>query len=118
MTHANQEPMADVRDMYMAHTMFRREFRLLPQLIRDVAPGDTRRATIVADHAEMICLALEAHHEGEDLLLWPKLLERGGAASAAIVPMIEKQHLGIHDALVEVRNLLPAWRASGRDGER
>lgn len=35
--------MADVRDMYMAHTMIRREFALLPQLVRDVEPYDTER---------------------------------------------------------------------------
>lgn len=34
------EPLADVRDMYMAHTMFRREIGLAPALIRDVADGD------------------------------------------------------------------------------
>ncbi len=51
MIQAANEPMADVRDMYMAHTMMRREFRLLPQAVRDVAPGDTRGAAVVADRA-------------------------------------------------------------------
>ena len=71
MIQAANKPMADVPDMYMAHTMMRREFRLLPQAVRDVAPGDTRSAVVVADHAQKVCLILGLHHEGEDAVLWP-----------------------------------------------
>jgi hemerythrin-like domain-containing protein len=116
-THANTVPMADVRDMYMAHTMMRREFRLLPQLIRDVAPGDTRRAAVVSNHAEIICLVLHLHHEGEDIVLWPLLLERGGAETAAIVPTMEEQHHGIETALKRAQELLPVWKATAQKGE-
>ena len=45
MIQAANEPMADVRDMCMAHTMLRREFRLLPQAAatsRRAAPGAPR----------------------------------------------------------------------------
>ena len=89
------EPMADVRDMRMAQSAFRREFRLLPQLIRDVVPGDVQRAAVVAAHAELVCRVLETHHEGEDLLLWPKLLRRCGEDAAFIVPIMEEQHQAI-----------------------
>jgi len=110
-------PMADVRDMYMAHAALRREFRLLPQLIRDVAPGDTARAEVVGAHAELICRILHTHHEGEDLLLWPKLLQRGGDEAASIVPMMEEQHQAIDKALAEATGLLPAWRSTGQESE-
>jgi hemerythrin-like domain-containing protein len=110
--------MADVRDMYMAHTALRREFRLLPQLVRDVAPGDTKRAEIVAAHADKVCLILHLHHEGEDQVLWPRLFERGGEQAAAIVPTMEEQHHGIDAALTEVNALLPQWRAGAQDGEK
>ncbi|MFC5923940.1 hemerythrin domain-containing protein [Micromonospora vulcania] len=109
--------MADVRDMYMAHTMFRREFRLLPQLVRDVAPGDIQRAEIVATHADKVCLILHLHHEGEDKAVWPRLLERGGEATAAIVPTMEGQHHGIESALETVTALLPTWRSTAQGGE-
>jgi hypothetical protein len=46
---AANEPMADMRDMYIARTTMRREFRLLPQAVRHVAPGDTRSAAVAAD---------------------------------------------------------------------
>ena len=80
------EPMADTRDMHMAHAALRREFRLLPDVIRSVAPGDTRRAEVVGAHAALMCRVLHAHHEGEDRLLWPKLRGargRGGGGHRA-----------------------------------
>ncbi|MFF4685567.1 hemerythrin domain-containing protein [Streptomyces sp. NPDC001307] len=110
-------PMADVRDMYMAHAAFRREFRLLPQLIRSVAWGDTARAEVVGAHAELVCRVLHTHHEGEDLLLWPTLLHRGGEEAAAIVPTMEKQHQAIDQAHAEAVGLLPAWRSTGHRGQ-
>ncbi|MDX3096260.1 hemerythrin domain-containing protein [Streptomyces sp. ME01-24h] len=111
------EPMADTRDMYMAHAGLRREFRLLPGLIRSVEPGDTRRAEVVGSHAALMCDVLHGHHEGEDLLLWPKLVERGGAAAAAIVPAMEAQHHTIDALYVAATGLLGGWRFTGRGGE-
>ncbi|SNS67744.1 Hemerythrin-like domain-containing protein [Actinacidiphila glaucinigra] len=117
MVRTVNEPMADVRDMFMAHTMIRREFRLLPQLVREVEAGDVGRAGVVADHADKVCLVLHLHHEGEDEVLWPRLLERGGERTAAIVPTMEEQHHGIDAALTEVTGLLAGWRTTARDGE-
>ncbi len=108
---------ADVRDMFMVHTMMHREFQLLPQLVRDVAEGDTKRAAVVARHAELLCLVLHLHHEGEDVILWPLLLERGGDQALAIVPTMEEQHHGIEAALELVTMLLPGWKATTRNGE-
>ncbi|MEV1244846.1 hemerythrin domain-containing protein [Nonomuraea sp. NPDC050022] len=109
--------MADVRDMFMVHTMMRREFTLLPQLVRDVASGDTERSAVVARHAERLSLALHLHHEGEDIILWPLLMERGGAEASAIVTEMEEQHHGIEAGLDEVSALLPAWKHTARNGE-
>jgi hemerythrin-like domain-containing protein len=114
---AVSERMADVRDMYMAHTMMRREFRLLPQLVRDVTPGDVKRAEIVGAHAELLCLVLHLHHEGEDLVLWPLLLERGGQEATSVVPGMEEQHHAIERAHATVTALLPSWRATARGGD-
>lgn len=111
------EPMADTRDMYMAHAALRREFRLLPGLIRSVQPGDTRRAEVVGAHAALMCAVLHGHHEGEDLLLWPRLAERGGAEAAAVVPTMEEQHQTIENHYAQATRLLGSWRSTGRGGE-
>ena len=54
----------DTRDMVVVHTAFRREFGLAPALVRGVAPGDQRRADVVADHLEMLTAMLHHHHAG------------------------------------------------------
>jgi hypothetical protein len=71
---------------------------------------------MIGAHAKLVCLVLHLHHEGEDLLLWPKLHERGGAAAEAIVPTMEAQHHAIEEAHGRAMALLPRWRAGGRGG--
>lgn len=115
-THV-ETPMADTRDMFMVHTALRREFRLLPHLVLSVPQGDTARAEVVGAHAEILCAVLHSHHTGEDLLLWPKLAERGGAEAAAIVPTMEQQHHTIEARYDEATRLLPVWRSTAHNRE-
>jgi hypothetical protein len=63
----------NTRDMEIVHRAFRRESRLLTELVAAVDPGDTARAKVIADHFRDYRLGLKNHHEGEDELLWPPL---------------------------------------------
>jgi len=110
---AAAEQLADVRDMFVVHRSFRREFRLIPQLIREVAPGDTARAAVVAGHARLILRGLDLHHTGEDDLLWPKLLERA-APSADLIHRMEAQHHRVEQLIAELGQALPRWEAEAR----
>ena len=110
---AAAEQLADVRDMFVVHRSFRREFRLIPQLIRAVAPGDTARAGVVAGHARLILRGLDLHHTGEDDLLWPKLLERA-APSADLIHRMEAQHHRVEQLIAELGQALPRWEAEAR----
>ncbi|MFJ1767542.1 hemerythrin domain-containing protein [Amycolatopsis sp. NPDC088138] len=104
------EPLADVRDMYLAHVMFRREIGLAPALIRGVAEGDAERAAVVADHVRLVDTVLHHHHEAEDEHLWHRLLERAGADAEPVVRLMEEQHGAIDKLLGEVRAELTSWR--------
>jgi hemerythrin-like domain-containing protein len=112
------ESLADRRDMFAAHTMFRREFGLMPGLVRAVTPGDKRRATLVADHIALVSGALSQHHVGEDRHIWPRLRERCPEECASIVDIMEDQHHAIHTCLLQVSKALRPWRdsASARAG--
>jgi hypothetical protein len=57
MTTPPEVPMADISEMYLVHTMFRREFSLLPDLIRGAGRDAKRRARIGA-HAQLLCQIL------------------------------------------------------------
>ena len=106
------EPRADVREMYLAHTMFRREIGLAPALIRDVADGDIERAATVADHLQIVGNSLHHHQVAEDNQVWPRLAERIGADAEPVVRLMAEQHEAIDALLTEVRAGLARWRAT------
>jgi hemerythrin-like domain-containing protein len=115
--NTRKPPGAMTRDMQMVHTGMRREFRLMPALVRGVNGGDVPRAEIVADHAEFIGLALHHHHHTEDENVWPRLLERCPEEIAPIVHAMEDHHERIAQLLTELTAGLEAWRGTA-DAER
>jgi iron-sulfur cluster repair protein YtfE (RIC family) len=113
MTETSSTTLIDVHDMVVAHRAFRREFRLLPPLVRAVAPGDTARAAVLAGHGRMLLTGLHLHHTSEDLLLWPKLLERC-PPDAGLIERMEAQHERVHAALEQLGPALDRWEAEAR----
>ena len=106
------EPLADVRDMFAVHTMFRREFGLMSSLVRNVIADDKLRTTVVADHVAFVSLMLHLHHEGEDAHIWPLLYERGGEQIADIVHLMEQQHEAIFTRSLQVKDALEVWHVN------
>lgn len=96
--------------MVVLHNAFRREFRLLPALVRGVADGDTARSRIVAEHVDFLTTILHAHHHGEDLVLWPILLDRGPEEIAPVVHVMEHHHERIKQLIDEIGAGMPVWR--------
>lgn len=107
----------DTWEMVLVHRVFRREFRLLPGLVRAVAPGDTARAEVIGDHLHNLAGALHHHHTAEDELLWPKLLERAGM-HADLIHRMEAQHDRLHEPLTRISELNPRWRATAAGPDR
>jgi hypothetical protein len=64
-----------------------------------------------------VCQILHAHHEGEDLVLWPLLLERAEAEATKIVAVMGAQHEAIAAAHDEAVYRLGSWCRCGHDGE-
>jgi hemerythrin-like domain-containing protein len=110
------EQHADTSDMYMAHAMFRREFGLLPGLIRGIADGDAERAGVIADHFALIHLVLHHHHHGEDTQLWPLLSARAPGAKP-LMQALENQHRGLDAVLTEITAGLAGLRETGSSGQ-
>lgn len=98
----------DRGEMVMVHTMFRREFGLIPALIR--ATSDGEQAKIIADHFRLLADTLHHHHRGEDDFVWPLLVERAGE-SAALIRLMDDQHRGIAARLDIIRKRLGKWCA-------
>src|SRR5438067_13168408 len=103
MTEAVVAPRPDVTEMTSVHKVFTGAFAAATQLIGSVAPGDTGRAATIGSFYANVLELLRVHHEGEDELLYPKLLERC-PDRAPLVERINAQH-------VEVESLLHASQA-------
>jgi hemerythrin-like domain-containing protein len=110
--------MADSRDMIVVHRMFRRQFGAIPALVHGVAAGDTRGAAVVADHVEWMVRFLHSHHEGEDMMVWPRLLERCPADVDPLIFTMESQHVGLAEALDSLAAESVAWRRSAAEPQR
>lgn len=107
----------NTQDMEIVHRAFRRESRLLIELVSAVTPGDTARAEVIADHFRDYRLGLKNHHEGEDELLWPPLLSRVDL-EAEIVLRMEAQHERVAATLTRLDAAVPAWEATAGADER
>ncbi len=112
-TRTDQRP--DVHEMVVVHRAFRREFPAAAALIRGTAEGDTRRAKVVADHLRLGLAGLHMHHTGEDIVLWPLLLERA-APSTGLVETMQAQHHAVDSHVEAIMPALDAWEAAPTKG--
>jgi hemerythrin-like domain-containing protein len=101
----------NIQEMYVVHRVFRRELTLLPELIRGVHEGDTKRARLVGAHLRLILDGLHMHHTGEDEVLWPRLLDRA-APSAVLVRTMQAQHEQVDVHLDRLDPLLRTWMST------
>ncbi|MFE6748859.1 hemerythrin domain-containing protein [Kitasatospora purpeofusca] len=106
-----------VREMAMIHQVFRRESRLLAELVREVRPGDTARAGVLAEHWRQYAVGLHAHHTGEDEVLWPALLPHLDLDAEQVLAM-ENQHHELSEGIEEVRRVADRWAAHARPEDR
>ncbi len=74
-------PRPDTTDMFAVHGVFRDTLGAAPTLVGGIAPDDTERVALIANYYENILSFLEAHHDGEELLVFPLLRERDAAAA-------------------------------------
>ncbi|MGW4894722.1 hemerythrin domain-containing protein [Kitasatospora sp. NPDC004240] len=96
------------REMAMIHRVFRRESRLLAELVQDARPGDTARSRVLAEHWRLYSAGLHTHHTGEDEMLWPVLLPHLDLDAEQVLAM-EAQHRELADGIAEVGGLMERW---------
>jgi hypothetical protein len=111
------ETAIDAHGMVVIHRAFRRESRLLGELICVVPDGDSARAAILGRHLAWYEAGLTNHHHGEDELLWPLLHQRAGV-EAAVVARMERQHARVTATLAEVLRTMQVWQASAAADSR
>ena len=99
----------DVRDMAIVHRTFRNAYEESAKLVRAAPSPSPGRVTFLADHIDFGLAALHHHHEGEDELLYTKLIQRV-PEQAAMTERVEHEHLAIKTALEAASAACAAWR--------
>jgi hemerythrin-like domain-containing protein len=113
-----KEPGAMTREMTLVHAAFLREFYLMPELVANVAAGDRERAEIVAGHIATIADGLHHHHTGEDIEIWPRLLERSPEEVRPLVHGMEGHHERIAARLNDLTKETAQWRTDAGAAHR
>ena len=111
-------PRPDVNDMYAVHGVFRDTLGAAPTLVGGIAPGDAERVALIANYYENILSFLEAHHDGEEKLVFPLLRERC-AGQDALIDHMDEQHQEALALLEEAKALaggLAGRRRRGAEG--
>jgi hemerythrin-like domain-containing protein len=99
----------DTSDMIRVHRVFRETLGRAPTMIGSVNVDDSNRVAAVATFYANILAFLHVHHEGEDELVWPKLLERC-PEHAATVRLAADQHQAILGQLEAAAAQLGEWQ--------
>jgi hypothetical protein len=99
----------DVRDMAIVHRLFRQAYDEAAQLVRAAPAPSPGRVTFLADHIDLVLGGLHSHHQDEDELLYPKIIERA-PEQAPMTEQVEQEHQIIATALDAASAACTAWR--------
>lgn len=102
----------DTSDMVALHQVFRRAIADAGQLTAAACHDGPARAEAVWSYYDTVLRLLDAHHQGEDELLTPKLLARCQPGEAAGIRRIAGQHEAVQASAAAVRERLSGWRAA------
>jgi hemerythrin-like domain-containing protein len=99
----------EVRDMAIVHRTFRNAYDESARLVRANPTPSAQRVTFLADHIDFGIGMLHHHHESEDELLYPVLIERV-PEQAANTEKVEHEHQLVAGSLEAVSTACAAWR--------
>jgi hemerythrin-like domain-containing protein len=108
----------DVRDMAIIHRTFRAGYAEAAQLVRTAPTPSPERVRFLADHIDFAIAAMHIHHESEDELLYPKLIQRV-PEQAPMTEEVEHEHQVVRTALDTASAACATWRGqpSAETGE-
>jgi hypothetical protein len=103
-------PRPDVSELIAVHGVFRDTLGAAPELVGGVAPGDSERLALVANYYENILFFLQAHHDGEEEIVFPALRERC-PDQHALLDRLDAEHKDAIALMTTAQGSLAVWAA-------
>ena len=100
----------DTSDMFIPHNMLRDALNRAGVLIGSVTPGDTARAAVIGSFYDNVLRFLDAHHGGEDELLYPLARERR-PEHVDVFDRMQGEHEAAASSDASVKQVLAGWIA-------
>jgi len=98
----------DTSDMFIPHGLFRSFFATTDEVIGPVNADDASRVAAVYSYFDNALRFLDAHHGGEDAIVWPVLSERCPEA-AELIGRMEREHESVHSLRERAGTCLETW---------
>ena len=110
MTTAADLPLCDATAMTRFHRIFREAMSAAPRLVGSAPDDDRERAEHVGSYYADVLKLLHAHHEAEDDMIYPKLVERL-PDHHDVITTVNAEHEDVLGALGGAEDAVAAWRA-------
>ena len=117
MTTAPESPLCDATAMTRFHVIFRDALDAVPQLVGAAPADDGARAELVGSFYDNVLRLLHAHHEAEDVTIYPQMLERL-PDQVDVINRINAEHEVVLGSLEKAEEAVSAWRAEPSSASR
>jgi hypothetical protein len=109
-TTAPDVPLADATAMNRFHRIFREALDAAPRFVGGVPDGDGQRAELVGSYYDNVLKLLHAHHEAEDLTIYPLMVERL-PEHVEVIHRVNAEHEVVLGTLGATEDAVAGWRA-------
>ena len=107
----SESPRPDTSDMVAVHKVFRSSLATAPDFI-DSAMGDDERRAIIANYYANLTAFLDAHHNGEEEIIFPRLIERAPEHRSTVEQGVS-QHAEVVGLIGAVNQSVASWEVKG-----
>jgi hemerythrin-like domain-containing protein len=117
MTSAPEAPLCDPIAMNRFHRIFREALDAAPRLVGAAPADDPHRAEFVGSYYDNVLRLLHAHHEAEDLTIYPWMVERL-PEHLEVINRVNAEHEAMLGSLRAAEEAVATWRAAPSSDSR
>ena len=117
MTTAPELPLADATAMTRFHRIFREALDAVPRFVGAAPADDDGRADLVCSYYANVLKLLHAHHEAEDLTIYPLMMERL-PQHVDVISRVNAEHDAVLGTLDAAERAVATWRADPSSATR